>query len=147
MRLLLTWILCYVLWIYRMWYCMSHHFVKTTRNAWKFMFKSFHCQLAKCCTSNQIGHWNNHISAAFLHIGIGYLHLARIHIRPQGIMLQIFIIILFRISSKIASLCSLIFPKSTDYSHYSQLYCHTFTGFLHFCNQNVQQYFVVAYTM
>ena len=27
------------------------------------------------------------------------------------------------------------------------LYCHTFTAFLHFCNQNVQQYFVVAYTL
>jgi len=68
-------------------------------------------------------------------------------IRPQGIMLQIFIIILFRISSKILSLCSLLFPKPTDYSHYSQLCCHTFTAFLHFCNQNVQQYLVVAYTI
>ena len=36
-------------------------------------------------------------------------------------MLQISIIILSRISSKIVSLCSLLFPKSTDYSHYSQL--------------------------
>jgi len=66
--------------------------------------------------------------------------------RPKGIMLQIFIIILFRISSKIVLLCSLLFPKSTDYSHYSQLYCHTFTAFLHFCNQNMQQYFLVAYS-
>ena len=57
--------------------------------------------------------------------------------RPLGIMLQIFIIILFRISSKFVSLCSFLFPKSTDYSHYSQLCCHTFTAFLHFCNQNV----------
>ena len=52
--------------------------------------------------------------------------------RPQGIMLQIFIIILFRISSKIVSLYSLLFPKSTDYSHYSQLYCHILQLFFTF---------------
>ena len=67
--------------------------------------------------------------------------------RPQGIMLQIFIIILFRFSSKIVSLCSSLFPKYTDYSFYSQLYCHILQVFLHFCNQNVQQCFVVAYTI
>ena len=44
-------------------------------------------------------------------------------------MLQIFIIIVFQISSKIVSLC----PKCTDYSHYSlpaellQLFFFTFT--------------------
>ena len=49
-----------------------------------------------------------------------------ITIRPEGIMLQIFITILFRISSKIVSLlCS----KSTDYS---QLYWRIFTTFLTF---------------
>ena len=54
--------------------------------------------------------------------------------------------------SKSSSLCYSKFPqklyhymliiisKSTDYS---QLYCHTFTAFLHFCNQNVQQYFIL----
>ena len=41
---------------------------------------------------------------------------------PQEIMLQIFITIVFQISSKIVSLCSLLFPKSTDYFLYSQLY-------------------------
>ena len=30
---------------------------------------------------------------------------------------------------KTVSLCSLLFPKSTEYSHFSQLYCHTFTAF------------------
>ena len=49
--------------------------------------------------------------------------------RLEGIMLQIFIIILFWISSKIVSLCSLLCSKSTDYSHYSQLYRRVFTTF------------------
>ena len=74
-----------------------------------------------------------------------FMHSVRLFFdRPEGIMLQIFIIILFQISSKFVSLCSLLFPKSTDYSHYSQLYCHTFTASLH---SNVQKYFVVAYTI
>ena len=69
--------------------------------------------------------------------------------RPQGIMLQIFFIILFRISSKIVSLCSLLFPKCTHYSHCSQLYYHwyfySFSSLLQ--SKCMQQYFVVAYTI
>jgi len=42
-------------------------------------------------------------------------------------MLQIFIIILFQISSKIVSLCLLLCPKSTDYSHYSQQNFYNFS--------------------
>ena len=61
-----------------------------------------------------------------------------IAIRLEGIMLQIFIIILFRISSKIVSLCSLLFPKSTDYSHYSQLYRRIFTTFFTFAIKNFE---------
>ena len=61
-----------------------------------------------------------------------------IAIRLEGIMLQIFIIILFRISSKIVSLCSLLFPKSTDYSHYSQLYRTIFTTFFTFAIKNFE---------
>jgi len=57
----------------------------------------------------------------------------------EGIMLQIFII---QISSKIASLCSLLCSKSTDFSHYSQLYwMENFTTFS-LCNQKLQKYFI-----
>ena len=50
MRLLLTWIQefallsigSYFLWIYRMWCCMSHHFVKTAWNAWRLNLSSSH---------------------------------------------------------------------------------------------------------
>ena len=48
--------------------------------------------------------------------------------RPQEI--QIFIIILFQISSKTVSLNSLLFPKSTEYS---QLYC---LGLCPLCQHN-----------
>ena len=57
-------------------------------------------------------------------------------LRLEGIMLQIFIIILFRISSKILSLCSLLFPKSTDYSHYPQLNWRIFATFFTFAIKN-----------
>ena len=59
-----------------------------------------------------------------------------------GIMLQMFIIIVFQISSKIASLCSLLCSKSTDFSYYSQLYwMENFTTFS-LCNQKLQKYFI-----
>ena len=59
----------------------------------------------------------------------------------KGIMLQIFIIILFQISSKTVSLCSSLCSKSTDYSHYFQLYWRILQLFL-LCNQKLQQYFI-----
>ena len=54
----------------------------------------------------------------------------------EGIMLQIFIIILFRISSKIVSLCLILCSKSTDYSQ------ENLSNFFHFCNQKLQKYFI-----
>ena len=50
--------------------------------------------------------------------------------RLEGITLQIFIIILLRISSKIVSFCLLLCSESTDYSHYFQVYWRIFTTFL-----------------
>jgi len=63
-------------------------------------------------------------------------------------MLQIFIVILFRISSKIVSLFLLLCPKSTDYFHNSQVYCRILQPF-HLYNQKLQQYFVahIIYTI
>ena len=87
----------------------------------------------------QINHWANFyhvchcLKTLLLHFsGSG------VEIRLEGIMLQIFIIILFRISSKIVSLCSLFCSKSTDYSQYSQLYRRIFTIFFTFAIKNFE---------
>ena len=66
------------------------------------------------------------------------IKLMLLHTRLEGIMIQIFIIILFRISSKIVSLCSLLCSKSTYYSQYSQLYRRIFTTFFTFAIKNFE---------